>query len=519
MAPLTYIDMHNMVVFLSKSDTSEGFDQIVDFLNAHTIHVLVPRGLHGLSLAILWHLLSSVVICLAIGRKFNFSKYIFGSMVRNVDSPSKFLMYPCFLQVVMDNQVDDITIHNTRYTSPALTQKVLANTRRVGKGFSGVETPLFASMLAPTPTPYAIPPQDQPSTPHASPPQEQPTTPHESSMPLFTTLMETCATLSQNVAELEPDKYSQALEILQLKKRVKKLEKKKRRMHLNRGKIEAIDADEDITLVDVEIDKEVVAMDAESQGRINQEDVSAAELTIFDDKDVTMTMAQKLIKLKAKKSKLLDEHIAQKLHDEEVQKAVARDKQEKADMERALDLQKQYDDKEENIDWSAVAKQNMAGYKMKFFIGMTYDKVRPIFEREYKKVQALFKPDKDVLEPKKKRVADETLLQESFKKLKAVEVSGSESTQEIPSNDPKEMFKEDIQNMLEIVLKIIRVGGITEAYQVFEDMLKGFDRENIVALWNLFKEKFNSAEPSEDKEKALWVELKRLFELDADDVL
>nr|GFC86260.1 hypothetical protein [Tanacetum cinerariifolium] len=81
----------------------------------------------------------------------------------------------------------------------------------------------------------------------------------------------------------------------------------------------------------------------------------------------------------------------------------------------------------------------MAGYKMEYFRGMTYDKVKPIFEREYKKVQTLFKPDKDVEEPKKKRVVDETLLQESFKKVKAVEVSSSESTQEIPSNDPKEM--------------------------------------------------------------------------------
>nr|GEZ47895.1 hypothetical protein [Tanacetum cinerariifolium] len=50
-------------------------------------------------------------------------------------------------------------------------------------------------------------------------------------------------------------------------------------------------------------------------------------------------------------------------------------------------------------------------------------------------------------------------------------------------------------------------------------MLKGFDREDLVSLWNLVKKKFSSAVPSEDKEKALWVELKRLFELDADDVL
>nr|GEU86544.1 reverse transcriptase domain-containing protein [Tanacetum cinerariifolium] len=151
--------------------------------------------------------------------------------------------------------------------------------------------------------------------------------------------------------------------------------------------------------------------------------------------------------------------------------AAARDKQERDDMERALKLQRQLYEKEENIDWSVVAEQvqethldltrkyqnikkkpvsiaqarknmiihlkNMAGYKIKFFKGMTYDKVRPIFEREYKKVQTLFKPNKDVHETKKKRVADETLLQETFKKLRAVEVSGSESTQETPSNDPK----------------------------------------------------------------------------------
>nr|GFC45449.1 hypothetical protein [Tanacetum cinerariifolium] len=134
-------------------------------------------------------------------------------------------------------------------------------------------------------------------------------------------------------------------------------------------------------------------------------------------------------------------------------------------MKRAQVQQKQYDDKEENIDWNAAAEKiqerhldiirkyqslkkkhvsiaqarknmiiylkHMVGYKMEHFRGLTYDKVRPIFEREYKKVQTLFKPDKDVDEPKKKRVDEETLLQESFKKLRAADVLGSEYTQEI----------------------------------------------------------------------------------------
>nr|GEV80595.1 hypothetical protein [Tanacetum cinerariifolium] len=222
-------------------------------------------------------------------------------------------------------------------------------------------------------------------------------------------------------------------------------------------------------------------MDAETHGRLNQKDVSAAEPTIFNDKDVTMKMAQTLIKMKEEKAKILDEQIAHKLHDEEVQKAAARDKQEKANMERVLELQKQ-----------------------------------GIFEREYKKVQTFFKPYKDVQETKTKRVADETLLQETFKKLRVAEVSRSESTQEIPSNDLKEMIEEDVKNMLEIVQV---VGGITKAYQNFKDMLKGFDREDLVALWNLVQEKFSSAVHNEDKEKALWVELKRLFKPDVDDVL
>nr|GEZ54665.1 leucine-rich repeat protein [Tanacetum cinerariifolium] len=34
--------------------------------------------------------------------------------------------------------------------------------------------------------------------------------------------------------------------------------------------------------------------------------------------------------------------------------------------------------------------------------------------------------------------------------------------------------------------KIIRVGGITEAYQSFKDMLKAFDREDLVALHDIF---------------------------------
>ncbi|GKB14347.1 hypothetical protein Tco_0848270 [Tanacetum coccineum] len=46
-----------------------------------------------------------------------------------------------------------------------------------------------------------------------------------------------------------------------------------------------------------------------------------------------------------------------------------------------------------------------------------------------------------------------------------------------------------------------------------------FDRNDLVMLWILVKERFSSTEPADDKERTLWVKLKRLFEPKTDDTL
>nr|GEY44442.1 hypothetical protein [Tanacetum cinerariifolium]GEY52797.1 hypothetical protein [Tanacetum cinerariifolium] len=67
--------------------------------------------------------------------------------------------------------------------------------------------------------------------------------------------------------------------------------------------------------------------------------------------------------------------------------------------------------------------------------------------------------------------------------------------------------------------KIIRLGGHTAVYQFFVDMLKQLDREDLNQLWDLVKETLSIRQDSRDKEKELWVELKRLFEPDFEDQL
>ncbi|GKD12592.1 ribonuclease H-like domain, reverse transcriptase, RNA-dependent DNA polymerase [Tanacetum coccineum] len=93
--------------------------------------------------------IASAVICLAKKQKFNFSKLIFDGMLRNLDPNSKrFLMYLRFLQLFLNNQIENFTtVFNDEYNTPSHTKKVFANMRRQGKDFLGTVTPLFATML------------------------------------------------------------------------------------------------------------------------------------------------------------------------------------------------------------------------------------------------------------------------------------------------------------------------------------------------------------------------------------
>ncbi|GJZ79465.1 hypothetical protein Tco_0644302 [Tanacetum coccineum] len=91
--------------------------------------------------------MASAIICLATNQRFNFSKYIFESMVKNLDNANKFLMHLRFVQVFLDKQLEGVPNHNRIYIAPTHTKKVFGNIKRVGKGFSGRETPLFPTMM------------------------------------------------------------------------------------------------------------------------------------------------------------------------------------------------------------------------------------------------------------------------------------------------------------------------------------------------------------------------------------
>ncbi|GJZ79884.1 hypothetical protein Tco_0644721 [Tanacetum coccineum] len=97
--------------------------------------------------------IATALICLSTGRDFNFSKLIFDGMISNLKSKSKFLMYPRFLQMILNVQTENKNL----FIPVSLTKKIFGNMKR---SFQGIHRPLLPAMLtidAGQPQPSAAP--------------------------------------------------------------------------------------------------------------------------------------------------------------------------------------------------------------------------------------------------------------------------------------------------------------------------------------------------------------------------
>ncbi|GKB55276.1 putative ribonuclease H-like domain-containing protein [Tanacetum coccineum] len=266
--------------------------------------------------------MASAIICLGTNQKFNFSKYIFDNMVKNLEGVVKFLMYPRFVQVSMNKQVGDMSHHKRIFVTPSYTKKVFGNMKREGKGFSGRVTPLFQTMMvqaheemgegSANPTdPHHTPTITRPSlsqpqrkqksrkskkknieVPQPSgctdnvPDENVPTTSND---PLLSgkdrlklsELMDLCTNLQKKVLDLEKAKTAQDSEIASLKKRVKKLETRNKlrtpRLKSLRkvGSARRLKSSNEASLGDQE--------DASKQGRKIADIDANAEVTLVDE--------------------------------------------------------------------------------------------------------------------------------------------------------------------------------------------------------------------------------------------
>ncbi|GJS45456.1 putative ribonuclease H-like domain-containing protein [Tanacetum coccineum] len=320
--------------------------------------------------------MASAIICLATNKNFNFSKYIFDNMVKNLEGGVNFLMYPRFVQVFLDKQVEGMSRHKGIYVIPYHTKKVFANMKRPGKGFYGKVTPLFETMMVQATEDMgedSAAPIDSHSTlihtqPSSSKPQKKrsrrkyrkdsgPTEPIPDKAINEGHVATPSCDPPQSVLALETTKSNQALEIKNLKRRVKSLEKRRKsrtpgfkrlrkvgsvsRVESSNDvslgaqedaskkgrKIADLDADAEVTLVDEtqEMNDDNLMFDTgvleEQEKEVAEKEVSVADLVTTAGEVVTtanvevttanaptttidkLTMAQTLIDIKAAKHK------------------------------------------------------------------------------------------------------------------------------------------------------------------------------------------------------------------------
>ncbi|GJY66846.1 putative ribonuclease H-like domain-containing protein [Tanacetum coccineum] len=279
--------------------------------------------------------LASAIICLAKGQKFNFSKLIFDGMLRNLD-PKKFLMYPRKPGKGFSGRVTP------------LFQNMLVPPAVVGEGSEQPPEP------QPTPSTAPLEVLSQVTTAAASQPPKDPNTyrrtrrgrntkvpntPHDSPLPGVNTpgsdegsleineLMDLVTKLSHRVFNLEKVKTTQAKEIASLKRRVTKLEQRQRSRILKNHPFR-FGSSRRQSLGKKDVSKQgrkhlktqggTEVLDTEKAVNVAGEGVSTANVpktvstvaprtppttTVFDDEDVTMAMAQTLIKMKEEKAK------------------------------------------------------------------------------------------------------------------------------------------------------------------------------------------------------------------------
>ncbi|GJZ28924.1 hypothetical protein Tco_0573571, partial [Tanacetum coccineum] len=199
MAQLKYCDKHNQVGFLLKPAESAGYTEIVDFLRRSKLRRQNPiKSASGINIVANEEIfcmitnissksggwdqfgsnIATALICLSTRRDFNFSKLIFDGMISNLKSKSKFLMYPRFLQMILNVQTENKNL----FVPVSLTKKIFGNMKR---SFQGIHRPLLPAMLtidAGQPQPSAAPTPSQP-VPTPTPSHVQIPTPPITSTP------------------------------------------------------------------------------------------------------------------------------------------------------------------------------------------------------------------------------------------------------------------------------------------------------------------------------------------------
>ncbi|GJR32297.1 hypothetical protein Tco_1108529 [Tanacetum coccineum] len=159
--------------------------------------------------------------------------------------------------------------------------------------------------------------------------------------------------------------------------------------------------------------------------------------------------------------------------------------------------------------------KHMAGYKDKKFKGKSFDAINQMFNKAYKQVND-FLP-MDTKSSRKKVDSSGKKVKSSKKRTRAVLGEKSVKKQKVEDDAEKAKLKACLEivpnddSAVNIESLIIRADGSTKNYKISSAMLDDFDRQDLLDLYRLVKERFKTTS-LERYDRLLWGDLITLFE-------
>nr|GEU84875.1 hypothetical protein [Tanacetum cinerariifolium] len=236
----------------------------------------------------------------------------------------------------------------------------------------------------------------------------------------------------------------------------------------------------------------------------------------------------------------------------DVQATIDADRRKYFAAKRAEEIKNKPPTKAQQKSFMCTYMKNMKGFKQKNFKGKSFDNIKKIFDRVYKRVNTFLDMDTENVEESLKKTqakgsskrAGQELEQESTKKQKL----GEQEQAKVADDGTAEL-----KRCLEIVLeddddvaikatslsskshtivdykvyierkksyfKIIRAYGNSQNYLTFGIMFKNFNREDLEFLRSIVKERFKKKKPVEDMDNLLFQNLMTMFEPHVKDII
>nr|GFB72707.1 hypothetical protein [Tanacetum cinerariifolium] len=425
-------------------------------------------------------------------------------------------------------------------SSPALTQKVFANMRRVGKGCSGVETPLFEGMIEAQQVGDGVAEVNVENVPTAGVTDESAASVNDDEVPAA----------GRIIADMDVDKDVTLKDVAAIAKDVQDAEIKE----ITTAKL----ITEVVTAASATITAAAPQLTTAAAPTLTTAPSDARRrkgVVIRDPKETATpsTIIHTEVKSKDKRKGILVEEPKPLKKQAQIKQDEAYATELEAELNKNIDWDEVIDhvqikEKEDNVvkryqalkrklQTEAQARKNtviylrnVAGFKMDYFKGMTYDDIRPIFGKKFnsnvdflqKTKEQIEEEDNKALkrlsESQKDKAAKKQKLDEGVKELR-------KHLQIVPNKDD-DVYTEAIPLALKVPVvdyeihiennkpyyMIKRADGSHQLYLSFLSMLRNFDREDLKVLWQLVKERFASTKPKNFSDDFLLTTLEAMFE-------